>query len=125
MKNNNVLIYAAALSLLAFAACSGDVKEANANGEFTGELVGEELEYSEVAIRFINGKAPNGMLRSVGDSVTWSNGEEILFTSYSMVDGAGYEWNTGGKGSLTNMPDWSKTLAPKWLFFFYGASKKI
>ncbi|MDR1023723.1 MAG: hypothetical protein LBL94_10705 [Prevotellaceae bacterium] len=49
MKNNNVLIYAAALALLAFAACSSEVKENNANGELISE---EELEFSEIAIRF-------------------------------------------------------------------------
>jgi hypothetical protein len=42
-----------------------------------------------------------------GTSPTWNNGAEILFTNPSMIDGAGYEWNTGAKGSLTNMPNWS------------------
>ncbi|MDR1022685.1 MAG: hypothetical protein LBL94_05375 [Prevotellaceae bacterium] len=69
MKNNNVQTYAAALTLLAFAACSGDVKENNANGEL---ITDKEEEFSGVAIRFTNSKAPNGMLRSAGDLDTGS-----------------------------------------------------
>jgi hypothetical protein len=45
-----------------------------------------------------------------GTSLTWPDGAEILFTSISMVDGEGYEWNTGAKAATsTGMPDWSKT----------------
>jgi hypothetical protein len=45
-----------------------------------------------------------------GASNTWPDGAEILFTSISMVDGEGYEWNTGAKSTTTTgMPDWSKT----------------
>jgi hypothetical protein len=40
-----------------------------------------------------------------GASVTWSDGDEIIFTSCSMVDGAGYEWSTGAKGALTKKPN--------------------
>jgi hypothetical protein len=38
-----------------------------------------------------------------GPSVTWDDGDEITFTNWSMIDGTGYEWNTGAKGTLTNM----------------------
>ena len=39
---------------------------------------------------------------------TWAENEEIVFTNCSMVDGAGYEWNTGTKASTpTGMPDYS------------------
>ncbi|MDR1022422.1 MAG: hypothetical protein LBL94_04000 [Prevotellaceae bacterium] len=38
MKTNNVLIYAAAATLLTFAACSNDVEESNANGELISEV---------------------------------------------------------------------------------------
>jgi hypothetical protein len=42
----------------------------------------------------------------LGASDTWSDGDEILFTNISMVDGEGYEWNTGAKaGSATGMPN--------------------
>jgi hypothetical protein len=40
-----------------------------------------------------------------GTSLTWSDGDEIEFASPSMVDGQGYQWNTGAKGSQTNMPN--------------------
>jgi hypothetical protein len=42
-----------------------------------------------------------------GTSPTWNDNAEILFTNPSMIDGAGYEWNTGTKGTLTNMPNWN------------------
>jgi hypothetical protein len=43
-------------------------------------------------------------------SPTWSDGDEIIFANPSMVDGQGYEWNTGEKAeTATGMPDWSKT----------------
>jgi hypothetical protein len=45
-----------------------------------------------------------------GTSPTWADGKEITFTNISMIDGAGYEWNTGTKAATpTGMPDWSKT----------------
>jgi hypothetical protein len=41
-----------------------------------------------------------------GTSPTWSDGDEILFTNPSMIDGAGYEWNNGTQGSSpTKMPN--------------------
>jgi hypothetical protein len=40
-----------------------------------------------------------------GLSPTWADNDEIIFTNPSMVDGAGYEWNTGTRGSQTNMPN--------------------
>jgi hypothetical protein len=41
-----------------------------------------------------------------GTSPTWSDGDEIEFTNWSMVDGQGYQWNTGAKaGSATGMPN--------------------
>jgi hypothetical protein len=43
-------------------------------------------------------------------SPTWSDGEEIIFANPSMIDGLGYEWNTGAKAeTATGMPNWSKT----------------
>jgi hypothetical protein len=42
-----------------------------------------------------------------GTSPTWNNDAEILFTNPSMIDGEGYEWNTGAKGAATDMPDWN------------------
>ncbi|MDR1500279.1 MAG: hypothetical protein LBI58_04795 [Tannerellaceae bacterium] len=33
-------------------------------------------------------------------SPTWPDGAEILFTNVSMIDGSGYEWNTGVKGAI-------------------------
>jgi hypothetical protein len=35
-----------------------------------------------------------------GASNTWPDGAEILFTSISMIDGEGYEWNTGTKAAV-------------------------
>jgi hypothetical protein len=41
-----------------------------------------------------------------GPSLTWQDGQEIIFTNPSMVDGQGYQWNTGAKaGSATGMPN--------------------
>jgi hypothetical protein len=41
-----------------------------------------------------------------GNSLTWNDGDEIIFDNPSMVDGQGYEWNTGAKGSaVVNMPN--------------------
>jgi hypothetical protein len=40
-----------------------------------------------------------------GASPTWNDGEDIIFSNPSMVDGQGYQWNTGAKGSQTNMPN--------------------
>ncbi|MDR0658442.1 MAG: fimbrillin family protein [Mediterranea sp.] len=41
-----------------------------------------------------------------GASLTWEDGEDILFTNCSMVDGGGYEWNTGVKaGAAGTMPN--------------------
>ncbi|MDR1024049.1 MAG: fimbrillin family protein [Prevotellaceae bacterium] len=76
MKNNNVLIYAAAFALLAFAACSSEVEENNANGE---------TESSGIAIKFTNSKAPNGMLRSAGDL---DSGNLTAMTVYAHYTGA-------------------------------------
>jgi hypothetical protein len=36
---------------------------------------------------------------------TWIDGQEILCTNPSMIDGEGYEWNTGSRGSQTSMPN--------------------
>ena len=37
---------------------------------------------------------------------TWVDGEDILFTNCSMIDGAGYQWNTGVKaGTAGTMPN--------------------
>jgi hypothetical protein len=41
------------------------------------------------------------------NSTTWNNNDEILFTNPSMIDGEGYEWNTGSRGSQTSMPSYS------------------
>jgi hypothetical protein len=40
---------------------------------------------------------------------TWSDGQEILFTNPSMIDGEGFEWNTGtgSRGNQTPMPTYS------------------
>ena len=38
-------------------------------------------------------------------SPTWANGADIVFTNCSMIDGEGYEWNTGAKGISTKMPN--------------------
>jgi hypothetical protein len=43
-----------------------------------------------------------------GASPTWADDEEIRFTEISMVDGTGYEWSSGAKGTQTGMPDWSQ-----------------
>ncbi|MDR1023238.1 MAG: fimbrillin family protein [Prevotellaceae bacterium] len=83
MKNNNVLIYTATLALLAFAACSGNVKEAN--GDITVSEDKEE-EFSEAAIRFTDSKAPNSMMRSTGDLV---KDNLIAMTVYAHYTGAG------------------------------------
>jgi hypothetical protein len=41
-----------------------------------------------------------------GTSATWVDGEEILFTNCSMIDGADYQWNTGVKaGTAGTMPN--------------------
>jgi hypothetical protein len=43
-----------------------------------------------------------------GTSLTWNNGAEIIFTNYSMIDGAGHEWNTGEKVEpAVGMPNWN------------------
>ncbi|MDR1341919.1 MAG: fimbrillin family protein [Prevotellaceae bacterium] len=43
-----------------------------------------------------------------GASLTWSEGEEIIFTNTSMIDGAGREWNTGATaGATIGMPNWN------------------
>ncbi|MDR1369005.1 MAG: fimbrillin family protein [Dysgonamonadaceae bacterium] len=39
-----------------------------------------------------------------GASSTWTDGSEILFTNCSMIDGEGYEWNTGAKGAVATAP---------------------
>jgi hypothetical protein len=39
-----------------------------------------------------------------GASPTWPDGAEIIFTNCSMIDGAGYEWNTGAKGASVTLP---------------------
>jgi hypothetical protein len=47
-----------------------------------------------------------------GTSPTWNDGAEILFTNPSMIDGAGYEWNTGAKAATsTGMPNWNSSGA--------------
>ncbi|MDR1881157.1 MAG: fimbrillin family protein [Prevotella sp.] len=39
-------------------------------------------------------------------SPTWNDGDEITFTNCSMIDGAGYEWNTGEQASIAGtMPN--------------------
>jgi hypothetical protein len=38
---------------------------------------------------------------------TWSNNAEILFDNPSMIDGEGYEWNTGTRGGQTSLPSYS------------------
>jgi hypothetical protein len=41
-----------------------------------------------------------------GASPTWNDGDEIILTNCSMIDGTGYQWNTGQKGSaVESMPD--------------------
>jgi hypothetical protein len=41
-------------------------------------------------------------------SPTWGDGSDIIFTGYSMADGAGYAWNTGARaGTSTGMPNWN------------------
>ncbi|MDR1023236.1 MAG: hypothetical protein LBL94_08215 [Prevotellaceae bacterium] len=61
-----------------------------------------------------NTAALNYSISAFGASPTWSNGEEITFINCSMIDGAGYEWNTGARaGTSTGMPDWSKTDGSK------------
>jgi hypothetical protein len=43
-----------------------------------------------------------------GLSPTWADGQEIIFTNPSMVDGAGYEWNTGTRSATPGaMPNYS------------------
>jgi hypothetical protein len=43
-----------------------------------------------------------------GSSPTWSEGVDIVFTNPSMIDGQGYEWNTGAKVEpAIGMPDWN------------------
>jgi hypothetical protein len=38
-------------------------------------------------------------------SPTWNEVAKIIFTNYSMIDGQGYEWNTGAKaGTASAMP---------------------
>jgi hypothetical protein len=39
-------------------------------------------------------------------SPTWNDGDEVIFTKCSMVDGGGYEWNTGVRaGTVGTMPN--------------------
>jgi hypothetical protein len=49
-----------------------------------------------------------------GTSLTWKDGDEIIFTNISMIDGDGHEWNTGAKAAtVAGMPDWRKTDGSK------------
>ena len=46
--------------------------------------------------------------RTSGDiSVMTIGGRDYIFTHPSMVDGQGYQWNTGSKGAQSNMPDYA------------------
>ncbi|MDR2388775.1 MAG: hypothetical protein LBD89_03185 [Tannerellaceae bacterium] len=60
----------------------------------------------EVSLRYSNSV--------FGASPTWNNNEEILFTNPSMIDGQGYEWNTGtgSRGNQTLMPSYFPPVAP-------------
>jgi hypothetical protein len=41
-----------------------------------------------------------------GASPTWNDGDEIILTTCSMIDGTGYQWNTGAKADTAgDMPD--------------------
>jgi hypothetical protein len=80
MQNNNVLIYAAALALLAFAACRSEVKEDSANGE----IISEE-ESSGIAIRFTDSEVSSGMMRSMGDL---DKASLVAMTVYAHYTGA-------------------------------------
>ena len=52
-----------------------------------------------------NTAALNYSVSIFGTSPTWKDNDEIVFTNCSMVDGQGYEWNTGMKASVsTGMP---------------------
>ncbi|MDR0427197.1 MAG: hypothetical protein LBH12_01190 [Dysgonamonadaceae bacterium] len=43
---------------------------------------------------------------SFGTSPTWADGDEIIFTHCSMIDGRGYEWNTGARAAVSiGVPD--------------------
>jgi hypothetical protein len=46
-----------------------------------------------------------------GRSATWVDGDEIIISEYSMIDGAGYEWNSGQKSDTPiGMPDWNNAV---------------